>query len=236
MKLVLILRIMTFNIHHGEGVDGKVDLDRIAALIKKDGADIVALQEVDRTVPRSGGADIASRLASLTGLNAVFAPNIDLDGGQYGNAILTRYPVKSHENVRYRVNTAGEQRGLERAVLDVEGRELTVLNTHLDWRPDPFDRHAHVDQLLALHGSAGGAAILAGDFNDVPRSATHRKLTASFDDCWDKVGSGDGRTEDERRIDWVLVRKGGDLECARSWTTATVASDHRAVTTELRWR
>ena len=64
------LRVMTWNIRHGEGLDGRVDLERIAAVIRASGADLVGLQEVDRGVRRTGGVDMPAELARLTGLAA----------------------------------------------------------------------------------------------------------------------------------------------------------------------
>ena len=64
-----VFRVMTYNIHHGEGLDGKVDLQRIAELIKREQADIVALQEVDKGVQRTARRDLPAELAALTGLS-----------------------------------------------------------------------------------------------------------------------------------------------------------------------
>ena len=87
-------RVMTYNIHHGEGLDGKVDLLRIAELIKRECADLVALQEVDKGVERTARRDFPDELAALTSLTYVFSNNYHFQGGEYGNAVLTRFPVK----------------------------------------------------------------------------------------------------------------------------------------------
>src|SRR5687768_9961267 len=68
-------RVMTYNIHHGEGVDGKLDLERIATLIQQERADLVALQEVDRGVTRTAKRDLAKELAELTDMHHVFGKN-----------------------------------------------------------------------------------------------------------------------------------------------------------------
>src|SRR6185436_12649301 len=81
------LRVMTYNIHHGQGADGKVDLERIAALIKTQRVDIVALQEVDRGTLRTVRRDLAAELGKLTGMNFTFGKNIDYQSGAYGTAI-----------------------------------------------------------------------------------------------------------------------------------------------------
>jgi len=78
--------VLTYNIHHGEGVDGKLDLVRIAKVIQEVEPDIVALQEVDQNAGRSGQVDQAAELGRLTKMRSVFGGNIALQGGEYGNA------------------------------------------------------------------------------------------------------------------------------------------------------
>jgi endonuclease/exonuclease/phosphatase family metal-dependent hydrolase len=92
------IAILSYNIHYGEGMDGKIDLRRIAAVIKSVSPDAVALQEVDRRTERSGGVDQAVELEQLTGLKMIFGRTVELQGGEYGNAILSRLPIKSFTN------------------------------------------------------------------------------------------------------------------------------------------
>src|SRR5262245_26822074 len=75
------LRVLSYNIHHGEGTDGKLDLARIAGVITAAKPDLVALQEVDRRATRTKGVDQTAELAKLTGLQAEFGKAIDLQGG-----------------------------------------------------------------------------------------------------------------------------------------------------------
>src|SRR5688500_2206377 len=77
------LRVLSYNIHHAEGTDGKLDVARIAGVIKAAGPDLVAVQEVDRNTTRTNKVDQAAELARLTGLHGEFARAIDLQGGQY---------------------------------------------------------------------------------------------------------------------------------------------------------
>jgi len=81
------LRLVSYNIHHGQGLDGKLDLVRIARVIKKHQPDFVALQEVDNKASRSGKVDQAAELAKLLGMKHVLGKCINLGGGGYGNAI-----------------------------------------------------------------------------------------------------------------------------------------------------
>jgi endonuclease/exonuclease/phosphatase family metal-dependent hydrolase len=235
------LRVMTYNIRHGEGMDGRIDLGRIAEVIRREGADIVALQEVDRGVARSGRRDLAAELAELTGLTHVFSNNFSFQGGEYGNALLSRLPVKRWGNTHYRMLREGEQRGLLAVELDVAGQRLVVMSTHLDFRPDDAERLSNVGEIRAVAGQYGeGAVILCGDFNAVPGSPTHVAMKAGFEDVWESVGTGDGHTysstEPRRRIDYVFLRRGGNLVPVDAWVPESVASDHLPLVVEFRWR
>lgn len=107
-----LLRVLSYNIHHGEGVDGKLDLDRIARTIQSVEPDLVALQEVDRKVTRTGGIDQPAELARLTKMQVAFGGNIVLQGGDYGNAVLSRWPIRRHENHKLPRFDNGEQRSV----------------------------------------------------------------------------------------------------------------------------
>src|SRR5688572_9491457 len=118
------LRVMSYNIHHGEGLDKRLDLERIAEVITDASADIVGLHEVDRGCERTQKRDLPAELAQLTGMKVVFEKNISYQGGEYGNAVLSRFPIKSSKNTHYKMLRAGEQRGVLQLVLEVHGREV----------------------------------------------------------------------------------------------------------------
>ena len=232
--------MMTFNIHHGEGVDGRIDLERIAAVIRDERADIVALQEVDKGVERTAGRDLAEELSRLTGMKALFSNNYGFQGGEYGNALLTRFAVKRWTNTHLRMLRAGEQRGLLQAVLDVLGRDLLVLATHIDHRPDDAERVQNVGQFKeVLAEYAGLPALFGGDFNDTPGSRTHALMLEMFDDVWPMAGAGDGFTIPSRgpskRIDYLWIRKGSGLKPLKAWVPQTLASDHLPLVAEFAW-
>ena len=88
------LRVLSYNIHHGRGTDGVVDLERIAGVIRGSAADVVVLQEVDDRTERTGRIDQTAELGRLTGLHAEFGRQIDYQGGRYGQAILSRTPLE----------------------------------------------------------------------------------------------------------------------------------------------
>ena len=83
------LRIMSYNIHHGRGMDDTVDIERIGKLILAVNPEVVGLQEVDSMTNRSGNIDIIQLLSEQTGMYATFGYSILHDGGKYGNGMLT---------------------------------------------------------------------------------------------------------------------------------------------------
>lgn len=229
----LRLRILSYNIHHGAGVDGKLDLPRIAGVIRGAEPDLVALQEVDRIVERSGRVDQPAELAKLLDMHVAFGANIRLQGGQYGNAVLSKFPLVRHENRLLPNVDRGEQRGLLDADVGLPGGrgELRFLVTHFDHRPDDRERRASVEQVNRLAMlQPDRPTILAGDLNDGPSSAVLREL----DTRW-------RRTNDEPRptvpvdrpvqqIDFVLVRPVDRWKIVETRVLdEAVASDHRAV-------
>jgi endonuclease/exonuclease/phosphatase family metal-dependent hydrolase len=101
------LRVMTFNIRHGRGLDGRVNLGRIARVIRDARAGVVGLQEVDRHYgDRSGFVDQAGSLAAALDMRVVYGPTLDLEPPppgrprrQFGNAVLSAYPIQDSDNV-----------------------------------------------------------------------------------------------------------------------------------------
>jgi len=77
------IRVLSYNIHHGEGTDGKLDLARIAKVIEAAKPDLVALQEVDVEAQRSGKVDQAQELSRLTRLHVAFGPSMDFQGANH---------------------------------------------------------------------------------------------------------------------------------------------------------
>jgi endonuclease/exonuclease/phosphatase family metal-dependent hydrolase len=230
------LRVMTFNIHHAEGVDGVLDVARIAALIRDTQADVVGLQEVDRGAERTGRRDLLKEIADLAGMRFVFGKNIDLQGGDYGNALLTTRSIVSEGNKLLPTTNGGEQRGVLQVVLDVAGTQVLVLTTHLDHRRDDPQRVASAEAITATIQAWGeGPVVAMGDFNDVPGSPTYTKLAGLLTDVWAAVGRGDGFTipveAPTRRIDWILVR---GLEPVGADVVTTKASDHLPVVASIR--
>ncbi|WP_414660080.1 endonuclease/exonuclease/phosphatase family protein [Horticoccus sp. 23ND18S-11] len=233
-------RVLCYNIHHGEGLDGKLDLERIAKLITDAKADIVALQEVDRGVERTQKRDLPAELAKLTGLTVHFEKNIAHQGGEYGNAVLTRFPIKRARNTHLRMVGPGEQRGVLQLVLDVNGRDVLFMNTHLDARRDPVERERSAGELKEIVAAAGRMpVILCGDFNAAPDSAAVGKIREVLTDTWKAVGQGDGFTipvrKPTKRIDYVWITPDSITPVSMA-VLSSEASDHLPIVAELKLR
>ena len=233
-------RVLTWNIHHGEGVDGKTDLARQAAFIKSVNPDAVFLQEVDVKTKRTGGVDQAAELGRLTGLEATFGKAMDYCGGQYGNAVLTREKPAA---VRVVPLTGGSE---PRAALEVRIRDprglsadgtLTLVCVHLDHQ-SAASRETHARMLTAAYTEQKGTVILGGDLNCGPLSAP----LAAFAAPWikpDKQGTlrltcPCPVPTDE--IDFLMVKPSAPaLTIPRCEVLPeTTASDHLPVVLEVR--
>ena len=237
----VVLRVMTYNIHHAEGLDGKVDLERIANVIRQSNADIVALQEVDKNTRRTGGIDMPADLARRTGMNIVFGANLDnYQGGQYGTAILSRFPIESHENHLLKQTREGEQRGVLQAVLAVNQGQLLFTCTHLDHKADPAERLFSETQFTGLFARhAGLPALLCGDFNDTPASELHKRLSKKWTDAWSIAGKSNGFTmgsaNPTRRIDYIWLSSKKNFRVRWVDVPRSEASDHLPLVAEIRF-
>ncbi|MCD6340155.1 MAG: endonuclease/exonuclease/phosphatase family protein [Verrucomicrobia bacterium] len=232
------LRVATFNIHHGEGLDGKVDLERIARLIRRFEPDLVALEEVDRGVARTARRDMPAELARLTGMRCLFANNFSYQGGEYGNAILVRLPVVSWTNHLYRMLRKGEQRGLLQAAVRFRGRTAVFMATHLDYRRDEMERLMQAAEIREIaDGVRADCVIVAGDFNALPGSGAWRAMAERFRDAWLEAGPDEGFTfpaaAPKRRIDYIWIRRGSACRPIRAWVPQTDVSDHRPVFADI---
>lgn len=230
------IRVLSYNIRHGEGMDGKIDLERIAAVIRAADPDLVALQEVDRGVRRTNGEDQPARLAELTGMQAVFEKNIDFQGGEYGNAILSRLPVVSHCNHPLPKMYPSEQRGVLEVRVRAGGRPLMFLATHFDYHPDDSERVASVQTLKKLvDDQSDMPVIVAGDLNSTPESRVIQLMSSFLSDA-----CGPAITDvltfpaenAERRIDYIFFS--ADLRVTEFRVIAEpIASDHRPILATL---
>lgn len=227
------LRVLSYNIHHGEGIDRKLDLERIAGVIRSVKPDVVALQEVDQKVERTQVADQPTELAKLTKMLVVFGANIELQGGHYGNAVLSRFPILRHTNHLLPNIDGGEQRGVIEAeiMLPESGESLVLLATHLDFRADERERLASakaINELAARHRNR--PALLAGDLNATPDSKTLQELEKIWLRANEKSLATVPVNQPTKQIDFILFCPEGRWKVIEvKVLDEAVASDHRAI-------
>jgi endonuclease/exonuclease/phosphatase family metal-dependent hydrolase len=233
------LRVLTYNIHHGEGTDGRLDLPRIARVISGQNPDLVALQEVDRKTRRTGNVDQPAELAKLTGMNAAFGRGIDFQGGEYGNAVLSRFNIDSTKVHALPVKE-GEERRCALAVTvrpwDA-GPELVFVATHLNHR-DEAQRVREVEEIQRVLADERRPVVLAGDLNSRPATPPVQRFSAAWlDAAGSNVGSSFTSPSDKpvRRIDYVLLRPADWRVVETVVVNEPVASDHRPVLAVVEW-
>jgi endonuclease/exonuclease/phosphatase family metal-dependent hydrolase len=230
------LRVLTYNTHHGEGVDGKLDLGRIAALVVDSGADVVAVQEVDVGTERTGRVDQSAEYRRLTGLEGRFGKAIDFQGGAYGQMLLSRWPIADFAVHRLPNPRGREQRiAVSARIRPPDRPAFRFVGVHLDATRDDSDRWLQVESLLSAFGSLEEPVVLAGDFNDTPESRVMRRALGRWSDA--SAGSPAPTVPVEKpvsRIDYVLFTPvpGWSVRSSRVLPEA-VASDHRALRVEF---
>lgn len=221
------LVVMTYNIHHGEGTDGKLDLERIAAIVRDQRPDVVCLQEVDRNLPRTNSIDMPRVLGELLDMYVVFGDNYAFDGGLYGNATLTRLPIVEHENRRLPNPKNAEPRGCLRVRVATNGHVVDVFNTHFGL--DPEERREQAAAIVDMVGEF--PVLLAGDLNAVRGSPPLSILETRFVDSFQPRVLPEStlpKARNPRRIDYVLLTHGVRSVASHIVTEgeAVVASDH----------
>lgn len=181
------LNVMTYNIRHGKGTDGQVNLNRIADIIRSSKADIVGLNEVDRCFSkRSGFTDQINELAKMTGMYHTFASALKLKSSrvsdterQYGNGLLSRYPVvESNPVILPHLSRFNEHRSLLEASVEIANRTFTCFVSHLSL--NPYMNRIQVDFMMEKVASEMNPLILMGDLNLLPGTRSWKKLTSTL--------------------------------------------------------
>ncbi|WNI23535.1 endonuclease/exonuclease/phosphatase family protein [Streptomyces sp. ITFR-16] len=246
------LRVATYNIHAGAGMDNVFDLERQTAELRSLHADVIGLQEVDvHWDARSEWRDLASELARRLGMRVSFAPIYSLDPAQpgaprreFGVAVLSRYRIVSAENHAItRLSTQDPNPvpapapGFGEVVLKVRGLPVHVYATHLDYRGDPSVRIAQVADTRRIMAEDRRAErrpvrqILLGDFNAAPDAPELTPLWETLHDV--EPGAPTYPAQDPaQRIDYVAVSK-DTVRVRDAAVPETLASDHRPVVADL---
>lgn len=239
-------RVLVYNIHAGKDAKGVDNLTAVADLVRTTGADIALLQEVDQGTRRSGVTDQPAVLAARTGFHVAFGSALDYDGGEYGVAILSRWPILSDTLIHLpvdppqaRAGGSHEPRGALRVVVAGPTGRLAIINTHLDATREDRWRRQEADSIASLVAQARqteSLVIAGGDFNSTPESPVQSGLrNRGLRDVWMECASGDGLTYPAdlpvKRIDYLFLT--GDIRCASARVVETPASDHRPLLVEL---
>ncbi len=230
------VKVMTFNIYGARPSAGfpPADLNALAAVIKEHDPDIIALQEVDVFTNRSGSNVHQARdLARLTGMNWFFVKAIDKDGGQYGDAILSKLPFK--ETKGYNLNVApgvsGELRSVAMAKLEKEGKEFWFSSTHLDHLAIEDNRILQANELKGIVVNLNAPLIIGGDFNAIPESQTMAIIKGFMNlGCRQQCPLTFPAQKPDRTIDYLMYTPvdGFSVQSYQSKPNA-VASDHAPV-------
>ncbi|WP_327368779.1 endonuclease/exonuclease/phosphatase family protein [Streptomyces sp. NBC_01217] len=246
------LRVATYNIHAGAGMDNVFDLDRQTAELRSLDADVIGLQEVDvHWGTRSEWRDLAAELAERLRMHISFAPIYSLDPEtpgaprrEFGVAVLSRYRIvraENHEITRLSTQVPNPvpapAPGFGEAVLRVKGLPVHVYVTHLDYRADPSVRTAQVAdtrRVMAEDRAPGRQKvrqILLGDFNAAPAAPELAPLWQELTDI-EPGGPTYPAQDPVQRIDYVAVSK-DSVRVRHAAVAETLASDHRPVVADL---
>ena len=240
-------KVLVYNIHAGKDAKGVDNLAGVAALVRSSGADIVLLQEVDNGTRRSGNVNQPAVLARSTGFHVAFGSALDYDGGKYGVAILSRWPILEDtlfhlpvDPPQLRAPNSHEPRGALRAIIGSPAGRLAVINTHIDAQASDRWRKQEADSVVSLVAQARRLAplvIAGGDMNSTPESAVQANVRAAgLRDSWTECASGDGFTYPDdkpvKRIDYLYLT--GSIRCASASVIETRVSDHRPLLVDIR--
>jgi endonuclease/exonuclease/phosphatase family metal-dependent hydrolase len=224
------LRVLTYNIRHGLGSDGRQDLSQILPVLKESHADIICLQEVDKGLLRSGFANQSAWLGSHLGFQTAYECNFGLPLAGMGNAILSRWPIYSTWNKK--LPSAGEPRGLLCVQIDhPEGGKLAIFCTH--WGLSEAQRMEQAQVCAGQMNATGMPCVLCGDLNAIPDSTEVMLLMREAE--LKDAGPADSPTypadQPESKIDYIFLTQRWAV--VESQVLDSGASDHLPLLAEL---
>ncbi|WP_216830546.1 endonuclease/exonuclease/phosphatase family protein [Alkalihalobacterium elongatum] len=232
------LRVLSFNIRHGLGTDRRVDLHRIAKIIKQSDADIIGLNEVDKTFSkRSQFLDQTSWLAEKLQMEYVFAPALSIQSRkverrEYGNALFSRFPIKNSTSHIVRLQPfLCEPRSIIDATIQINQTLVKTLITHVSLHP--LLRKKQIKKILE-HSTDELPTLLMGDLNCRPHSRDYRKIAKYYHNTCEKRIIKELCTFPSRKpkfqLDYIFVNDKLDVIYSDVITTYKEASDHLPIT------
>ena len=233
-----IVKVLSFNILHGRTMKGDFDLDVLANLIKKANPDFVAMQEVDFKASRSKEYDLATELGWRTKMAPLFAKAMNFDGGEYGEAVLSKYSFLSTRNVALPYVPGEEPRAaLEIVTVLPSNDTIAFVGTHLAHEGE-VGRVLQAQKINEVFSQNENPTILAGDLNAIPGSKPINILEKIWSSTYDKENPEYTFPSDTPRvkIDYVMFYPNNRWKVLETEVIQdTQASDHCAylVTLEL---
>ena len=226
--------LASFNIcsaHFREGRFTEENLTLVAEKITQSGAHVVALQEVDKGANRSEGVDMPARLSDMTGMPYHYFIKIrDFQGGEYGTAILSKYPVTESKTLNFPVKIATQGTSCGYVILDVEGTPVTLFNTHLSIENEEANTECLCclgDILADYDKTHEGGLLCCGDFNTSPEKVA-RYIP------WIGLAHDGLHTFADRSIDHILYTAPITTENPRTFDTQSDGTtDHHMVLVEV---
>ncbi len=204
------LRIVSYNIYHGEGADKVINIDRTASVIAQYNPDLVAIQEIDNNTTRSGRVNQAAELGRKLGMEYRFKKSINYRDGGYGIAILSAYPIK-HTILHNLPTPEGEEpRGALEVVVgfvdeDGQTNALSFVCAHLGLNNE--QRVAQVQALVRELSARGHAVVVSGDLNAEPREDSIKNLEgAGFVPADEQMLNTFPAKEPVKKIDYILTK------------------------------
>ncbi len=233
------IKVLSFNILHGATTKGDFDLDAIAKVILQTNPDLVALQEVDFMTNRAKKYDLATELGWRTKMAPIFGRAMLYDGGEYGEAVLSKFSFLETRNVLLPCTPGNEPRAaLEITTIIPSGDTISFVGTHLDHLKDETDRISQAKKINEVFISNKYPTIMAGDLNATPGSTPINILSEIWTSSYDRnsVQNTFPSNGPIKKIDYVmfLPKKRWKVH-KRDVICDLIASDHCAyfVTLEL---
>lgn len=233
-------RVMTYNVHSCVGTDGKLEPQRVARVIARSSPDLVAVQELDVGLERTGGVNQPAWLAEQLGMFVHFSAARPCSDGQYGNAIFSRHPFSVLAE-RELPRRHGELRAVQWLRVSLERATIDIMNTHLSLHFR--ERLLQIDQLLSAEWRAqldpAAKLVLCGDFNSTQFSPLYRRVRSDLIDVQREPGQRARATWPSRfplfRIDRVFASRSLKVLASEVQRDALsmVASDHLPLLVEF---
>jgi endonuclease/exonuclease/phosphatase family metal-dependent hydrolase len=225
-----LVRVLTYNIRGGLGMDGQRRLERIAAVIGETRAELVGLQEVHQRLPQSGLADQPRALQRATGMQCLFGPALTIAAGRYGNAVLSSLPAR--RRAVHRLPGEGEPRAAMEVEVEMEGRPVVLFCTHFGL--SAAARALQSAKLAEVVRRSDAPVVLVGDLNAGPEAPeVAALLDAGLRHAAPPVEPTFPADLPGCRIDYILISP--ELTCERCEVLTSTASDHLPVLADLRW-